>query len=84
MISSEEIGKLVYDTRKSLCLTQKTLAMTCGTGVRFIIELEQGKPTCQISKVLKVLHMLGIKINFTKPSPLEEIASPGDRMINPL
>jgi len=60
----QDIGKLVHDTRKSLKLTQKTLAMTCGTGTRFIIELEQGKATCQIGKVLKVLQMLGIEINF--------------------
>lgn len=42
--------------------------MTSGTGLRFIIELEKGKPTCQLSKVLTVLNTLGITINLTPPA----------------
>ena len=64
----EKIGELVRNTRKSLGVTQKDLAMTSGTGLRFIIELERGKPTCQLGKVLTVLHTLGIKIEFTSPA----------------
>ena len=63
----EKIGELVRSTRKSLGVNQKDLAMTSGTGLRFIIELEQGKPTCQVGKVLTVLHTLGIKIEFISP-----------------
>lgn len=47
--------------------TQKDLALTSGTGVRFIIDLEKGKPTCQLGKVLTVLHTLGISISLTPP-----------------
>ena len=63
----KQIGKLVRDVRKSLGVTQKQLALTAGTGLRFITELEQGKPTCQLEKVLYVIQTLGIKINFTLP-----------------
>jgi hypothetical protein len=42
--------------------------MTSGTGLRFIIEMERGKPTCQLGKVLTVLHTLGIKIEFASPA----------------
>lgn len=63
----EYIGELVRSTRKSMSVTQKDLALTSGTGLRFIIELEKGKPTCQIGKVLTVLHTLGIKLAFTPP-----------------
>jgi hypothetical protein len=42
--------------------------MTSGTGLRFIIELEKGKPTCQLSKVLTVLNTLGITIKLTSPA----------------
>ena len=42
--------------------------MTSGTGLRFIIELEKGKPTCQLSKVLTVLNTLGITITLTSPA----------------
>ncbi len=58
--TTERIGALVRTTRKSIGATQKDLALTSGTGMRFIIELEKGKPTCQLGKVLTVLHTLGI------------------------
>lgn len=62
IITSQELGKIVRTTRKKLGVTQRNLALTSGTGLRFIIELEQGKPTCQLEKVLTVLRTLGIKI----------------------
>ena len=66
--STEQIGKLVRDTRKALGRTQKDLALTSGTGLRFIIELEKGKPTCQFGKVLTVIKTLGISISLTPPT----------------
>jgi y4mF family transcriptional regulator len=63
----ERIGELVRNIRKCMGVTQKDLAMTSGTGLRFIIEMERGKPTCQLGKVLTVLYTLGIKIEFTSP-----------------
>lgn len=64
----QQIGQLVKKARKILGVTQKDLALTSGTGLRFIIELEQGKATCQIGKVLTVLHTLGIKLQLTLPA----------------
>lgn len=61
------IGDFVKKTRKSLNITQKDLALTSGTGLRFIIELEKGKPTCQLGKVLTVLETLGIAVQLTGP-----------------
>ena len=66
--TSESIGELVKTTRKTMGATQKDLAMTSGTGLRFIIELEKGKATCQLGKVLTVLHTLGIKTEFIPPA----------------
>jgi y4mF family transcriptional regulator len=63
----QQIGVLVKTARKRLDVTQRDLAMTSGTGLRFIIELEKGKPTCQLGKVLTVLQTLGIKIDLTLP-----------------
>jgi HTH-type transcriptional regulator/antitoxin HipB len=62
-----QIGEFVRNARKSLNVTQKNLAMTSGTGLRFIIDLEKGKSTCQIGKVLTVLHTLGIKMTLVPP-----------------
>lgn len=64
----EQIGDIVRSTRKRMDVTQKDLAMISGTGLRFIIDLEKGKPTCQVGKVLTVLHTLGIKITLVSPS----------------
>lgn len=66
--TSVELGKMVRETRKSLGLTQESLALAAGTGLRFIIELEKGKPTCQLQKALMVLNTLGIKMTLTSPS----------------
>ena len=59
---SKEIGKIIKNTRKKLGVTQRNLALTSGTGLRFIIELEQGKPTCQLEKVLTVIRTLGLQL----------------------
>jgi HTH-type transcriptional regulator/antitoxin HipB len=65
--TTESIGALIRQTRKAQKLTQAQLALVCGTGTRFIIELEKGKPTCEFAKVLKVIQMLGITIKLTPP-----------------
>ncbi len=66
----EKIGKTVRHTRKAMGVTQKELALTSGTGLRFIIDLEKGKPTCQFGKVLTVLHTLGITLELKLPKSL--------------
>lgn len=68
----EKIGTLVRKTRKAVGVTQESLALTSGTGLRFIIDLEKGKPTCQLGKVLTVVYALGIKIDLVPPVPTEE------------
>lgn len=60
--TAKEIGLLVKERRKQLGVTQRNLALTSGTGLRFIIELEQGKPTCQLEKALTVLKTLGLTL----------------------
>ena len=58
--TTEELGAAIRSRRKELKVSQKDLAMASGTGLRFIIELEKGKPTCQSGKMLDVLQALGI------------------------
>lgn len=64
----QDIGKLIRDTRKRLEVTQKDLALTSGTGLRFVIDLEKGKETCEIGKALTVLQTLGIKLTLIPPT----------------
>lgn len=62
-----EIGTLIRDTRKRLGVTQKDLALTAGTGLRFVIDLERGKETCELGKSLRILQTLGITLTLTPP-----------------
>jgi len=63
--TTDELGRLVRATRKSQALTQQRLAAGSGTGVRFISDLENGKPTIELGKVLAVLNALGLKLEVT-------------------
>jgi len=63
----KELGATIRARRRQLKVTQKDLAMTCGTGLRFIIDLEKGKSTCQIGKILQVLQALGLRLKITSP-----------------
>ena len=75
--SPAEIGTLIRQTRKQFGVTQKHLALTAGTGLRFIIDLENGKETCEIGKVLTVLNTLGIKMTLTPPAAPKEGSDDG-------
>jgi len=59
-----QLGRLVRNERKRLKVTQRDLAMASGTGLRFVIDLEKGKATCQIGKAFQVLRNLGLKIQI--------------------
>lgn len=65
--SPSSIGGIVRAARKALKVTQRDLALTSGTGLRFITDLEKGKPTCQLGKVLTVLNTLGITMILEMP-----------------
>ena len=60
-LTSKILGERVRKRRRGLGITQAELAMTSGTGIRFISDLENGKDTCQIGKVLTVLNTLGLR-----------------------
>jgi y4mF family transcriptional regulator len=68
MYTSIQIGALVRQTRAALNMTQEELALTAGTRARFISDLENGKATCQLGKVLIVLQTLGIQMSLSQPS----------------
>ncbi len=61
--TAQDIAILIKTERKKQNLTQTELAGLCNVGLRFIVDIEKAKETCQISKVLKVLDVLGININ---------------------
>ena len=62
--TSAELGQAIRTERKRLAVTQKELAMVAGVGLRFLIELERGKPTARLEGVFKVLQALGLRIHI--------------------
>jgi HTH-type transcriptional regulator / antitoxin HipB len=60
--NSHELGQLVKQTRQTQGLLQHDVIGIANVGNRFISELENGKPTLQIQKVLDVLDILGLEI----------------------
>jgi len=63
--TSDDIGALVKEKRKALGMTQVQLANMSGKGVRFISDLENGKPTMQMGKVLDTLLLLGFDLSLS-------------------
>ncbi|QDQ28340.1 helix-turn-helix transcriptional regulator [Chitinimonas arctica] len=63
--SAAQLGSALRLARKQLGLTQPDLALAAGVGVRFIVDLEAGKPTVQLQSVLKVIAALGVELALT-------------------
>lgn len=74
-----EIGAVVAALRHQQGLRQEELALVSGTGPRFIHELELGKPTLQLGKVLVALQALGVVVEFRmrdgSPVPAPEVST---------
>ena len=66
-LTPANIGDIVRTARKAQGLRQDELAGASGVGLRFIVDLEAGKPTAQLGKALKVLEALGCHFEITPP-----------------
>ena len=58
----KDLGRLIRKRRSDLGLNQTELAGVAGTSLRFVSELERGKPTAQLDATLRVLAALGIRL----------------------
>lgn len=63
----EEIGKLVREERRRQNVTQLQLAGLAGTGIRFVSDLENGKGTVQVQKLLAIVQTLGLGMFLFSP-----------------
>ena len=61
----QQLGAALRAARKHLGLTQSQLALAAGVGLRFIVELEAGKPTVRLENVLRVIDVLGGEFNLS-------------------
>ena len=55
------IGMFIRRKRKEAGLTQEEFAMRSGLGLRFVHELERGKPSVRLDKVNQALAMFGME-----------------------
>jgi len=67
IVTIDDIGQIIRSERKKQGLRQDELAAASGVGLRFLVELERGKATAQIGKVLNVLSALGCKVSIRRP-----------------
>ncbi|HEX8753826.1 MAG TPA: helix-turn-helix domain-containing protein [Solirubrobacterales bacterium] len=58
----EQLGTLIRRRRRELGLTQTEVAEVANTNLRFLSELERGKPTARLENVMRVLATLGIEL----------------------
>lgn len=65
----EQLGRWVRSKRKALGMDQVRTAGLAGVGVRFLSELERGKPTLELGKVLQVLTRLGLELHLRERDP---------------
>jgi len=62
--SAVDIGAAIRKKRKEDGLTLADAAGLCNVNYRFLSDLENGKATAQLGKVVQVLHALGIEIEL--------------------
>ena len=65
--SSKMLGQKIRQLRREQGVTQAQLAGLANTGIRFVSDLENGKETCQLGKMLRVLSTLGVDLDIRSP-----------------
>jgi len=66
--NTNNLGEAIRLERKRQELTQAQLAGLSGVGIRFLSELERGKDSCEIGKILHILKMLGLTLSINVES----------------
>lgn len=61
-MATNKLSQYIKELRKEYNLTQEDLAMKSGVGLRFVRELEQGKPTVRMDKVNQVLALFSMEL----------------------
>jgi HTH-type transcriptional regulator/antitoxin HipB len=61
-----DLGSVIQAARKEQGLTQVDIAGLAGTGNRFMVDLEKGKPTIRMQLALDVLELLGLELVVRK------------------
>lgn len=60
--TAQDLGHMVRQQRQDMKLRQLDVAGLANTGNRLIVDVENGKPTVQLQKVLDLLDILGLEV----------------------
>ena len=63
-----EIANAVREARRSQGISQTVLAQLSNVGLRFVCEIEHGKKSVRLDKLLSVLTTLGLSLRLEMPS----------------
>lgn len=61
----QEIGKIIKTRRKSLKITQPTLALLAGVGLNTLVAIERGNGNSKIQTIMAILDTLGLQLDVT-------------------
>lgn len=62
VVTAADIGRVVRHKRRELKALQETAAGLAGVGTKFLSQLENGKETAELGKVLQVLKAMGLEV----------------------
>lgn len=68
----DDVAELVRDRRKQLGLSQMELARRAGVSRQWLVDLERGKPTAEVSLVLRTLAAAGMQLDARDPTHYPE------------
>lgn len=68
--SPQQLGLLIRATRKHQKLRMDDVAGSAGVGPVFVREVERGKETVQLGRVMKLLAELGIELKADVPDDI--------------
>lgn len=66
--TTEALGRIIRQERKRQRLRQADLAAMIGASHVFLGDVEKGKPTVQLGRVLKLLDELGLTLTIDTPA----------------
>ena len=73
--SPDQLGLLIRAVRKHQKIRMDDVAGSAGVGPVFVREVERGKETVQLGKVMQILAELGVELQADVPDEVKETLS---------
>ena len=61
-----KLGATIRRERKSRSISQQELGDLAGTGLNFVSQIERGKETVRLDKVIAILRVLGLELVLSR------------------